>query len=558
MQNKIDSNIASSGRAGIKPSMINKIQRVLRKQEVVEAFPGYVDDNTFDQWHLSLYRFATVRPLVYHRSQTISDALDFFNGDPALTLDAITTFQDELTHSILSLLRPGSSWEREGKLGLDTPQHLFDFDSIWHPEYQRYSEHVFNHLIRVPLYILGKQKGKDYINQDLSPRVDLLRNNGLMSLAEGFDSVVRNAISHGQARYGLYQITYVDKKDRQQSLGGSEFAQLFDDLVDTCHSILTALMLFIYAHKPLVQGRGVHHLPLGFRFMLVDALASNRRFQIVSVMESQAAKGNQLNIACRIHSRSRRIQILESIFACWHAANLGGQVYDRFAVSLDCGAPVPSSLFLDGQVIRQAIANNWTVEQCIDAKLLEAELLWYDSPQLRAKFDDRRILFSLLKSRMRRGVIQQWREAGFRMPGTRYEIRHVVNKSAQDFRRIEAYVIFHDRGSIQDTDLQATVKHIIKRLKRHKIRLEDMGEEKGRPRRPVYVWLRLFMEDKRIRGLEASGGWKEGNLILTAEWFSRWKNNGVIFVKNPDSLIGRIRIKYNPYLIVVDEQDSAQ
>jgi hypothetical protein len=539
---------------------INKVQRELRKQQVLEAFPDYVDEATFDQWHLMLYRFATVRPLIYHSPQTVSDALTFFNKNPDITFDAITAFQRELTHAILSLLRPGSSWGREEPLKLDTPQHLFEFESVWHPEYQRYSEHVFNHLIQIPLRILEvektrpRAKKKDYVDMALSERVKCLRNNGLPTLTMGFDSVVRNAISHGQVDFGLYQIVYIDSRDQRQ-FGSQEFSELFDSLVDTCHSILIVLLLFVCDHKPLVQKRGVSCLPLGLRFILVDALASNERFQILSMMESQSAKGAQLNIACRIDSRARNIQRWEAISACWHAAILGGQAYDRFAVNLDCGASIPASAFLDGRVLQEATANDWTVEQCADAKLLEAELLWYDVPRSRGRFDNWRTVGSLIwKLRMERDLVQQWRQAGLRMLGTRYKIRHVANKSAGDFRIIEAYIVFHDRGNIRESDLQAVVKHIVKRLRRHKIRLEDVGGEKGRRRRPAYVRMRLFARDGRVRTL-APGGWKGGNQILIAEWFSPWKNNGALLVKRSDAIVRRIRIQYNPNLVVADKSN---
>jgi hypothetical protein len=224
-------------------------------------------------------------------------------------------------------------------------------------------------------------------------------------------------------------------------------------------------------------------------------------------------------------------------------------------VNLDCGASIPASAFLDGRVLQEATANDWTVEQCADAKLLEAELLWYDVPRSRGRFDNWRTVGSLIwKLRMERDLVQQWRQAGLRMLGTRYKIRHVANKSAGDFRIIEAYIVFHDRGNIRESDLQAVVKHIVKRLRRHKIRLEDVGGEKGRRRRPAYVRMRLFARDGRVRTL-APGGWKGGNQILIAEWFSPWKNNGALLVKRSDAIVRRIRIQYNPNLVVADKSN---
>ncbi len=464
----------------------------------------------------------------------------------------------------MSLLRPARSWEKEDKLSLDNPEQIFEFESVWHPEYQRYSEHVFNHLINVPLYMLGRlnrkpkaKKPKDFVSQTLANRVETLKDKKLTSLTDGFEPIVRNAISHGGVDFGLVEITYIDKrKNAQKVLSAYEFSQLFDDMVDTCHSILIAMLLFVCNHRPLVQTHGLHRLPLGLRFLFIDAIASTTRFQLLTMIESRAVIGNrrQLNISCRIDTCSRLTHTYEAIAACWHSASFGGEDYERFAVSIDCGRLVTSSLFVDGDVLHQAISKNWTIDQCREAKLVETDLLWFDVPTLQRKMNSWRNLFLARWELCKRQVIQQWRQGGFKMLGSRYSIRHIIDKSAEKIRRIEAYVVLHETGTITDAEIHSIIRHIVKRLRKHRIKGKRLDREIGFSRKPNYIWIRLYAADRRLRRFS---GWHDGNLILMAEWFSRWKNNGPIFVKSPHQEISEIRIRYNPELTIDEDGNPA-
>jgi hypothetical protein len=135
--------------------LISEAQRPLRKSQIIDAFSGYVDENSFNKWYLGLYRFATTKPLSFLEWATVNEALAFFDQHPTSTIDGVTALQRELSHAIFAALRPGASWGREGKLSLDRPDQMAEFESTWHPEYQRYCEHIFNHLIQLPLYVIG-------------------------------------------------------------------------------------------------------------------------------------------------------------------------------------------------------------------------------------------------------------------------------------------------------------------------------------------------------------------------------------------------------------------
>jgi hypothetical protein len=301
--------------------------------------------------------------------------LAFFDQHPDLTIEGVTILQRELSHAILSMLRPGTSWAKESKLSLDRPDQMAEFESTWHPEYQRYSEHVFNHLIQLPLYIIGSKKQKDYLKPALAIRAERLEVNGLAVLTTGYDSVVRNAISHGGTSFEAMGVKYIDKKG-DRLLAPWEFADLFDNLVDTCHSILVALLLFLCNHQTLVERIGLDKLPMGLRFIFIDAFSSHAGFKLLSAIEgSTVAAKKQLNIVCKINSRVRWAQMFEGMHTCWNASAFGGKDYNRFVVSFDCGMPVLSSLMLDGDRLQRAIKANETFSECA-SEIIETSLVF--------------------------------------------------------------------------------------------------------------------------------------------------------------------------------------
>lgn len=529
-----------------KSPAISQIQNELKKSQIIEVFNDFIDIASFKLWHLSLYKFATIRPLLFFRHETIDDAIELFNTRPELTVEAITSLQRELTHAIFSLLRPGSSWQKEDSLSLERPEQIAEFDSIWHPEYQRYSEHVFNHLIQVPLYILGKKKDKNYLEPSLANRVDILRSNGLFSLIRGYDSVVRNAISHGSISFELHQIVYADKS-KTSSFMASEFASLFDDLVDTCHSLVVGLLLFLSDNQFLIERTGLQNLPLGLRFIFVDAFTSHSGLQVLSMVEHKIiGNKDQLDITCKINSKAKWVHRFEGFHICWWASKFGGRGYDRFHISFDCGMPVTSSLIFNGVRLSQAILTNEPFETC-GPPIIEHDLLWYNGSIFDQKSYIWKNIFSIQWSRLKKQLIQDWRDRGLKI-FPQYLVCRIENTSPSRFTRLEAHIVLREKGVITDAFLVYIVKHIIRRLGKYKIRKKDIQGEIGRPTKPKYIIARVYAANKRFRTLKLSG-WKNEELVLIAEWSSSKKHAYQYYTKQADVITGKMRIKYNPNIL---------
>ncbi len=234
-----------------------------------------------------------------------------------------------------------------------------EFEQIWHPEYLRYCEHIFNLIIQVPLLVLDQLNGKKYSKDThLSNRGCTLQSNGLARMVLGFDSVVRNAISHGHIKFGFMDITYVDSGKPPKTLEASEFGELFDALVDTCHSLIIALHLFICENKAMIEQMGLEKMPLGFRYAVIEGYTFRRDLHLLYFVESQTEEKRQLNLIYRIDTANRAIQRYETVHMCWLAYRFGDKNYNRYFVGIDCGFSSLATLSIDGDKLRTAIVEN--------------------------------------------------------------------------------------------------------------------------------------------------------------------------------------------------------
>jgi len=139
---------------------------------------------------------------------------------------------------------------------------------------------------------------------------------------------------------------------------------------------------------------------------------------------------------------------------------------------------------------------------------------------------------------------------------SRYSILETLNRSTEAVRQVEAHIILHEKGAGTDELLQDIVRHAIRRLRRHKVRRTDLYGEKGQARRPDYIRIRLYAQERRIRTL-MSCGWKDKNLVLIAEWISSSRKIQPFYTQEADTVLGHIRIKYNPSLVQTSKPGNA-
>lgn len=528
------------------PHLLIEAERPMQTRKIRDVFGRWLPSSLSD-YHFSLRRFSSIRPLKYFDGQILHDALKYFQANAIRTLDALSTFELQVSTAFFSLVRQTPSWEIERALSFDSPDDIREFDTIWHPEYQRYSEHIFNHLIQIPLYILGKAKSKNYNAPTLSNRADLLGKNSLGFFSRGFDPVVRNAISHGTVIYELAGIRYVDKKS-SQTLSHFEFAELFDKLVSTCHSIVCALLIFLANAEQDVIAFGLHKIPLGIRFLLVDGIVSHGGFWPISMVESTiSGKTKQLNAVCHVDSRARYIHLFEGISLCRALASHGGNHYDRYFVSMQCGYPVPSSLIIDGNHLRDAIRNDTSIDD-LPPKMFETALMWYDTKSSMRKLYYYKRLFIAHWNDFRHDLTMNWVNAGFDVPSSKYELREVENNSSEKYGRIHAHVILIVKDKITDQELLKIASHSIRKLRRMRVRRLSSTGEIGLPVQPKYIWVRFYSGDNRFRTLRGMS-WANEELVAAAEWISSPRVMEYFYTRQYDLQHRRVRLKLNPNLI---------
>ena len=514
----------------------------------MEKYSSWLKSTSSDiSWHNALYRFAAEKPFCHTNEKIIDDTLEILNTNCQDTINVLGIKDTEISRAIFSLLRPGNSWQIDDgdRISILTPQGIEDFENVWHPEYIKYCEQVYNHLIKIPLGIIGVQKRKDYLSPVLPNRVKLLSDLGLSSLAQGYDAVVRNAISHGGVEYHVGDIRYIDAKE-QKDLPVWDLIKLLDDLVDTCNSIIVALLIFIIENQAAIEKHGINVLPLGLRFFLVEGFTARYGIRIVSFEES-GHNNSQLNINLMTDTTSREVQQFEALFITWAACYFGGAKYDRFLVSIDCKMPIQPLLTIRGNSLRDGIQKNQLFSD-VAPKLFESALLWYDTTSLSSRLYMLATSFKIHWEIQKRKIQMDLLQKGIFLPNLGYKIVFYKNTSPSSFRRIEGHAVLNITGKITDQELIKIIRSAINQLKRKLIRRKDIFGERGLPGSPYSINLRLYSVDRRIRTL-SSYTWSNEELVCIAEFSKNWKKSPPFYTREADRIVGSIRIKYNPKLM---------
>lgn len=530
----------------IETNPIKNKTREFRRAMVIQKFPEYVKEDSFSPWYLSLAKFIYENPLFYLRSKTIQTSLQIMENDRHAVIKHLIAAREEISDAIFTLLRKGVSWDREESLSLNKPESLIEFQSIWHPEYQRYIEHVFVRLLDILLFVLGRKYSKNYLELSLANKLNNLALQNLTELSEGADATIRNSISHGTIHFELSQIVYKDRK-RQIKLTATEFSECFDALVDTCNSLLFSLVLFICRNQELLQEKEIKSLPLGLSFIYLNSLTSHNGMKLQSAVESIIANDkNQLNLVCSIASKSRMAHLMEAFSIAFDAEFSIGLHYDRYFINFDCNMPGVPAAAIDGNKLRHSVVKNEDFSKASE-EIVESAMLWYDSSRFTGRFYLWKNLLIPIARLTKKEIAERWNELGIYLPSQQFEVLQIRNISQRPDRRIEAYAILDNDGSYTSNQLIKIVKRGVKSLRKHKIRNQDIEGEKGRKGNPRVVVFRLFAKKRRLRTL-ASQSFNNEELILIAEWISKRSRMKPFYTRTADIIEHGLRIRFNPKL----------
>jgi len=530
-----------------------KLMRELKADVVWERFSDWLKSKPSDNsWLCSLYDFANDVPFCYINDQIVNETLSILNIDIQCALDALKNHGEFVSRAIFTFFRPSVSWQiQDGeRISIDTPRGIEDFENIWHPEYVRCCEQIYNHLIKIPLHILGKQNNKDFVSPGLPVRVERLIALEHSSLTTGYDSVIRNAISHGGIEYDISDISYIDNKDKKQ-IYAPDLVNHLDDLFDTCSSIIVSLLLFVIENRDAVEKAGIEHLPLGIKYLLTNGFASHNGSKLISFIESGPNK-QQLNINIQTNSIYRGVHQFEALQVAWAVSFFGGSNFERILVNIDCGMPVQPLVIINSELLRDAVENKLAFED-VGSKLFEHSLLWYDTTKLRSNLfglqNSMKTSFEIQKRIFRQRMI----DSNNFIPRLHYKVVFTKNTSPRRFRRLEGHIVLNVSKSITEAQLLKIIKSAINQLRRRLIKRKDLHGEVGLPGSPFGITLRVYSTDRRVRKL-LSYTWQEKELVAIAEYSKNWNISLPLYTKEPNRIQGRIQVKYNEQLIKIEDK----
>lgn len=518
-------------------SIFASIQQ-LKKIEIKRNFKEEIKIK-FNDYHFCLSRFADARPLKYHNKSLIVQLYNFLSPNSIFFLDSLCEKSDVINNSIFSLLRIGSSWTNENNIDISTPKNIEEFEAIWHPQYLRYFEAIYKKLLEPIILTVDKKHSSNLIKTNEKNQITKLLELNLNELLKGNNRAIRNAISHGKVKYDNSQIIYEDKNETE-ALFPSDFLMLFDDLVETCNSIVITFLLII-SELCATNKRVSKKLPLCFHYLLFDGLFSSDHFKLLSLRDSTVNNKTQLNIIFQLNSISRSTQALYSINLCYNILKYTNINYGKFAINIDCGKPVSAALFINGEKLQNAIKKNLTIEDSLD--IIESNLLWYNTSNIKSRIDNFKYIAKTQYKIYKIQRKKELRNAGFKLFKERYEIKDIENRSTGNIARIYAFVLIKDIDDLDYDGFHKLIKYITNHLHRQKFQCISFEGKTFFKKHPKYIWIDFFSKDRSIRFYKRHQNYSF--FILKSEWISNSKKNPVILIKNPDSIIENIRYKYN-------------
>lgn len=197
-----------------------------------------------------------------------------------------------------------------------------------HRAYLRLVEGVLTPLVRVVAFFhrIDRNAGVDGLDTfAISKELD---NSPLSLLVRSYHHTLRNGVGHGGLIYHQNEISYRDKKGNEATLGTCEVVRLFDDLLDDCNGLVSALTLFLMFYKS--DG---YQLP---EALLVQELAEETAapwWFIEGAMRLEIASGSQLNVFARTSTKDFQ-KILFSVVQSGILAEALVPGYDRYFLSI--------------------------------------------------------------------------------------------------------------------------------------------------------------------------------------------------------------------------------
>lgn len=517
----------------------------LRKRESLSRFHMFLTPEGNDIFLRALYRFVHLAPWRYWDPEIVANALGLLETSIDRTTSAMAIRSRQMGIGFENLFRQAPTANYEEKLSLSKMRDLLRLATEFHPEYLRYSEHIFNNLLIVYWSVL--KKGDVSGKYDLRGAVNLINQKGHHFLLKGYNDDIRNAVAHGEVVFrGLESIQY-GPEVANVNFASFEFLSIFDSLWRTSNNLALALLLFIARNKVDLANTKNFILPPSMMAFLAAAGIERTGLNVVGVVESEIHElGKQLHLAVQTFSLYRPLVLLECAQLTMYLLENGGGGYARYLFDIDQGKSISSLVIVKPDRLAKLLQDNASIER-LGEIFDDVPLLWYNESKFRTNLKAWKFLFKSHFKTAKEEIATGWRNAGIISRGRgRYLIRKIENVSAGRIARINVTAVLRYPDDVNDKELiRDIIYSIIKRTSKIWIDTKKAGFEgdKGRIDRPKYIWLRLCRLDGTIRWLNACD-WASGNLVAMAERaYGLFRKP--IQIRNPEEIWKGILIRYS-------------
>jgi len=510
-------------------------ERALRRGPLRAILGGFVDVQSL-QHAFALCPFAEDRPWRYWDRATTLQAIEVLEADPDRTADALHVRSAQLGAALDSLFTPAPARDIEDSLDHDRPRDLVAISTTFHPEYLRWSEHVFGPLLS--LYWSVLKKGGAAGNFGLRGATAAVASRRRSALLVGYNEQVRNALAHGNVVFRGSTIAY----GQQTELTSAAFLRLFDDLCRTCNAMALAALIYILrdqdgARLPAAVSPGL------LRVILAGAI-NRRGCTVDGVVESTPALvGTQLHVSVSMASKSRPECLFVAFRVATVLADLGVREIDRLMVGIDHGDEICTDIPIKYGLV-PSVLNSGATPDALQSLLGDTPLLWFDEVPLVSRLRLWRNVARLAWRTGKQTIIERWHEVGACRGKGRFTIRRIDNLSVRGLPRVHIVAVLNDPCHADDPDIvRETIRELTRVGRHHRVWSRPSPIDRGISllKRPKHVFVDLYREDGTVRWL-VGPGWSGGNLIVTSEGV--WGRAQPVHVKNPQECYAGIAIRY--------------
>jgi hypothetical protein len=517
---------------------ILRLSREYKSKKIMSKFFTRMKDNIFEEKHIMLWPFVDTAPFKYIKPEVYNKLLSFLTDNTEIAINSILDHGFDMTKAILTFYNIHSLLNSEDSISQLTSETIYNFDTVYHLEYIKNTEHVYGRLISIVISMLEEINGKDYKSQgNLSNKLDILRSNNFETLTECSNSTIRNAISHGTVYYETNMIIFFNR-DSEERLSPYEYIKMIDDLLDTCASLLFAFIVFILDTDKILISPGI---PDGIIFIYLSSLLGYEHFKFVNILPYRII-GNkkQLVFFVKTDSNSRGLHQFESIKLAYFLNTRFKHNFSRIAINIDSGKSISPSMFIDLDKLNSTIKNNSFADI---GNSIDASLLWHDESKFRRMIWFYKNFFFYQKEKTKNDFITNYcTSMGINYYGDRYIIKRIEDRSSTKVGRIFIHVVLNRDINDLLEDVEKFIDMLLYIIKTHKMarKLRVYGlSDRTKKVSPIYIWGSLYKQDTRARNLHLND-----NKICDFEWIRNAIKYNPILLKNTDETKG-IRIKFS-------------